>query len=442
MDSDGGFMYIEPRLYRGMRDILPSEMLSREDMLQIVRETFRTWGFAPLATPAIEFKDILLGKYGAEAERLFYKIEHKEDLALRYDLTVPLARTAAMNTNEFPTPFKRYQIQEVWRAERAQPRQGRFREFLQCDVDTIGTESLVADAEIISLSVEILGKLGFPNAVTRLNHRLLLKGLMEVAGFSPDSETEICRIIDKLDKIGVDGVRSELDESGFDETKVDVLFAIILTKEADESLLSRLETEWGDNARIAKGIADLRKVIALTTGFGASKSCLKLDLSLSRGLDYYTGTIFESTVPDQPHIGSLTGGGRYDDLIGLFSKKEIPAVGITIGLDRILAALADAGRIEDRKTPTRVLVTVFNENLIDDSIKLAKKLRAENIAAEVYLEFRKLKTQFAYADKLDIPFVAILGEDEIDREVISLKDMKSGTQREVSFDNLLEAVKL
>lgn len=434
-------MFIQPRLYRGMRDILPEVMLPREELLQKVRETFRRWGFAPLATPAIEFKEILLGKYGAEAERLFYKLEHdKENLALRYDLTVPLARASAMYP-ELPTPFKRYQIQEVWRAERAQPRQGRFREFLQCDADTIGTDSLAADAEIIALSVYILREIGFTKAITKLNHRQLLRGMMESAGFPSEAEMDVCRIIDKLDKIGEEGVRKELNEAGFATVNVDSLFEVILARDNDENLLSMVEKKWGGNPRIAKGIKDLREIISLTASFGTPKSNLKIDLALSRGLDYYTGTIFESVSPEQPHIGSLTGGGRYDDLIGLFSKRDIPAVGITIGLDRILSALIDAGKIEGAKSPSRVLVTIFDENFIGDSIELARKLRDSGVSADIYLEPRKLAQQFAYADKQGIPYVAILGENELKKGVVALKEMASGGQREVSFGELLEIVK-
>lgn len=425
-----------------MRDILPEIMLPREELLQIVRQTFRRWGFAPLATPAIEFKEILLGKYSEEAERLFYKLEHeKEDLALRYDLTVPLARSAAMYSNDLPTPFKRYQIQEVWRAERAQPRQGRFREFLQCDADTIGTDSLVADAEIIALSVDILRELGFSNAVTKLNHRQLLRGLMEVAGFPAKREMDVCRIIDKMDKIGEAGVRKELNSEGFDDSKVDELFAVILAEEHGEALLERVEGKWGSNGRIAKGIADLRRILALTANFGTPQTSLKIDLALSRGLDYYTGTIFESVVPEQPHIGSLTGGGRYDDLIGLFSKQEIPAVGITIGLDRILAALIDAEKIEGKKSPAVILITIFDDNMIGKSIELARKLREHSIPTDIYLEPRKLGQQFAYADKIGVPFVAIMGENEVAKGVVSLKDMATGDQREVTFEELVETLK-
>ncbi len=432
-------MSIQPRLYRGMRDILPEEMLAREKMLDSVREIFRTWGFAPLSTPAIEYKKILLGKYGEEAERLFYKIEHKEGLALRYDLTVPLARMVAMSNN-LPMPFKRYQIQEVWRAERAQPRRGRFREFLQCDVDIIGTDSLAADAEIIALSVVTLDKLGFSNSITRLNHRLLLRGIMEIAGFSPEREMDVCRIVDKLDKIGEKGVREELLAEDFVEESIEKLFRIILEKGNNAELLSLLEEKFGGNPRIESGISDLRKVIGLACDFGAPRDRLKIDLSLSRGLDYYTGTIFESFLPGQPHIGSLTGGGRYDDLLGLFSKKNVPAVGITIGLDRILAALKDAGATGKIKTPTRVLVTVFDEKTLKSSVELTTKLREAGVPAEVYFRESKLKAQFSYADSLGIPYVAILGEIEIEKGVIALKNMATGEQREMGFSGLVEEV--
>ncbi|MCD6501290.1 histidine--tRNA ligase [bacterium] len=429
-------MSIKPRLYRGMRDILPAKMLVRERLLSRVRETFELWGFAPFATPAIEYKEILAGKYGDMADRLIYSLEHKDGLALRYDLTVPLARAVAMLGSELPMPFKRYQIQEVWRAERAQPRQGRFREFLQCDVDTVGASSLVADAEILALSASLLLELGFVTAKTRLNHRELLRGLMEVSGFGKESEIEVCRIIDKLDKVGEDGVRKELGQAGYSQDSIESLMKIIL-REGEEPL-DYVEAEFGTNARIARGIAELRRVMELAIDFGADRKSLRIDLSLSRGLDYYTGTIFESYVPEQPHIGSLTGGGRYDGLIGLFSGRGIPAVGITIGLDRIIAALEDAGRIDGTKSPTRVLVTLFDENLLRSSIEITRRLRANGVAAELYLEQKRLKKQFSYADSLGIPYVLIIGEDEVARSVYSLKDMATGKQRAVDFAELLK----
>ena len=423
-----------------MRDILPGDMLSREKMLEKVRETFRRWGYAPLATPAIEFKEILAGKYGDMADRLIYSLEHKSGLALRYDLTVPLARAVAMYGSEFPTPFKRYQIQEVWRAERAQPRQGRFREFLQCDVDIVGTSSPVADAEIIALSVQLLSDLNFPNAVTRVNHRMLLRGLMEISKIPPEKEIEACRIVDKLDKTGKAAVQEELLVEGYSQKCIDTLFDIILRGGENEELLGFVSNEFGDNERISRGVENLREVLRLSTDFGIPADSLKVDLALSRGLDYYTGTIFESVIAEQPHIGSLTGGGRYDDLIGIFSGKQIPAVGITIGLDRILAALKDTGKIEERKTSTRILVTVFDEKFLADSIGLASELRKAGIPAEVYLETRKLKQQFSYADKLGIPFVAILGEDEIAKGKIALKDMATGEQVDLSLREVVERV--
>jgi histidyl-tRNA synthetase len=420
-----------------MRDYLPADMLVREEMLDKVRKTFRLWGFAPLATPAIEYKEILAGKYGDTADRLIYSLAHSDGLALRYDLTVPLSRAIAMYP-ELPMPFKRYQIQEVWRAERAQPQQGRFREFLQCDVDIAGTSSLAADGEILALSIKILGELGFPNAVTRVNHRKILRGLMEVSNFPPGDEMEICRVVDKLDKLGEHGVRNELLSEGFNSESIEKLFSVILTQGSNDELLNLIEGRYGGNLRIAEGVNDIRAVLISARNFGAPEDKLKITLALSRGLDYYTGTIFESAIPEQPHIGSLTGGGRYDDLIGLFSGKEIPAVGITIGLDRILAALADAGKISSKSTPTKILVSVFDEKHLPDSIGLARDLRNSGIAADVYLGDKKLKQQFAYADKLKIPFVAILGEDEINKGTVALKNMTTGDQSEVSFEELAE----
>ena len=416
-----------------MRDILPADMLRREEMLDIVRETFRLWGFSPISTPAIEFREVLAGKYGEMADRLIYTLEHDDGLALRYDLTVPLSRVIAMYDSEFPKPFKRYQIQEVWRAERAQPRQGRFREFLQCDVDSVGSDSLTADAEILALSAELLKKLKLPGAVTRINHRAMLRGLMEVCGFPSEKEIDICRTVDKLDKIGRDGVRKQLLDEDYSEESVDRLLEIIQRTGSTEELLDSISGEYGDNQRISRGIDELREVISRALDFGAEKDSLELSLSLSRGLDYYTGTIYESYLPEQPQIGSLTGGGRYDNLIGIFAGRDIPAVGITIGVDRILAALSAAGQIESRSTPTRVMVTVFDQKLLPDSVRLAARFRNRGIPAEVYLDDKRLGKQFSYADRLDIPFVVILGEEEIKRDVIALKHMKSGEQTECSF---------
>ncbi len=434
-------MAIEPRLYRGMRDFLPEEMMPREELLHTVRETFRRWGFAPLATPAIEFKEILAGKYGDMADRLIYSLEHKSGLALRYDLTVPLARAVATYGDKLPTPFKRYQIQEVWRAERAQPQQGRFREFLQCDVDTVGTDSLVADGEILALSVKLLSDLGFPNAITKLNHRALLRGLMDISKFPNESEAEVCRIIDKLDKIGKSGVHEEFIAAGYPESCIETMFELILRTGNNEELLSFVSEKYGNNERISRGVKEIRQAIKYAVDFGVPPESLKLDLSLARGLDYYTGTIFESYNPEQPHIGSLTGGGRYDNLIGLFTDKKAPAVGVTIGLDRIFAALSDAGRIESRQSPTRVLVTVFDEKLLPDSIVLATRIRDAGIPSEVYFEPRRMKHQFSYADKLNIPYVAILGENEINKGVVALKDMTTGEQEELMFEEIIERLK-
>lgn len=422
-----------------MRDLLPEDMLPRERMLQKVTSTFRKWGFSPLSTPAIEFKEVLAGKYGEMADKLIYDLKHKDGLALRYDLTVPLARAVAMYGQELPMPFKRYQIQEVWRAERAQPRQGRFREFVQCDVDTVGTDSLIADGEILALSVTLLKELGFPRAITRVNHREVLKGLIEVTGFPGEKEIEVCRIIDKLDKIGKDGIRSELVTAGFEGESIEKLLDILLRSDADG--LAYLKDEYGGNKRIINGIEEMEEVLEIAVDFGVSTENLEFDPTLSRGLDYYTGTIYESYISNQPQIGSLTGGGRYDNLIGLFSGSRVPAVGITIGMDRIIAALESCGKIEDEKTPTRVLVTVFGNSTLKDSIKIAVSLRNEGIPAEVYLDDRRLKHQFSYADKLDIPFVVILGEDEIARGYASLKDMRTGDQTEVTFDELVNRIK-
>jgi len=263
---------------------------------------------------------------------------------------------------------------------------------------------------------------------------------MEVCGFCKTDEIAVCRIIDKLDKIGEEGVRAELLENQFDASNVNNLLETISKSGTTDELIEYISGNYGDNERIRVGIDELREVMAAAVGFGVDINSMQFDLSLSRGLDYYTGTIFESVIPEQPHIGSLTGGGRYDELIGLFSKNPIPAVGITIGLDRIIAALSDAGKIQSRKSPTRVLVTIFDSKFAAQSIELTRKLRDRGISCEVYLESKKIGKQFAYADSQGIPFVVIIGEKEIERSTYSLKNMKSGDQTEVNFDELIAGV--
>ena len=424
----------KPRLYKGMRDYLPADMIPREALLEIIKEIFKKWGFGPVATPAIEYTEVLMGsKYGTDAQKLIYHIVHDDGLALRYDLTVPLARLFALNEREIPTPFKRYQIQPVWRAERAQPRQGRFREFFQCDVDIIATDSRLADAEIVAMSVDILSAIGFEKFTLEVNHKGILLGMVEEAGFVSDQEISVCQTLDKLDKIGEEGVRKEFAKKEYDGKCVDKLF--LLTKGDLESFASL------ENSRVKKGYSEMKEFFGLVPNFAGISQHIKFSPTLARGLDYYTGIIFESKADDLKHIGSLTGGGRYDGLIGTFLGRDIPAVGTTIGLDRIVVAAKEKGLLPSLETFTDVLFVNFGEETMPKNIQLSGILRNAGLSVEIYLENKKMKKQFSYADKKNIPLVVIIGLNELENGIVKLKKMETGEEFEVPFDNLCLKIK-
>jgi len=425
---------VTPRLYKGMRDSLPETMIPREDLLGMIKKTFRSWGFMPVETPAIEFTDILLGsKYGSEAHKLIYHLQHDDGLALRYDLTVPLARMYAMNRRDLPTPFKRYQVQPVWRAERAQPKQGRFREFYQCDVDIIGSDSRLADAEIVALSAQIMKNIGFNNIVTQINHRKILAGVVVSAGFTENDVITVCQSIDKLDKINEDGVKKELVDKGFEEKNIEKLFDLM-----KNNLDDFLKMESDD---IREGAQELKEFFDLFELFGHSMDVVQFTPTLARGLDYYTGIIFETRLPDYPHIGSVNGGGRYDNLIGTFSGQDIPAVGITVGLDRILVAAQEAGLLTTHSSLTDVMIVNFFDDTLKESVKVSTILRNNGISTELYLDKKKITKQFDYANKQGIPIVIVIGKDDVERGVVQIKIMKSGEQIEVKIDEILHHVK-
>ncbi len=431
---------ITPRLYNGTRDFLPAEMLAREELLATMRRSFQLYGFAPVETPAMEYLEILLGKYG-EDEKLIYKLDYRNDeaarrLALRYDHTVPLARLIGMHS-DLPLPFKRYQFQPVWRADRPQPRQGRFREFWQCDIDTVGSESRLADAEILAAAAEMLTALELPDYRIRVNHRRLLTTLIRWAGYPVQREGAVCGAIDKLEKIGREGVLKELAglpaEGGDGEKLLD-----LLDRGADWSTLERLsELDSGDGAA-ETALAELEELHRLCLGLGVPEEHLRLDLHLARGLSYYTGPIFETVIPSLPHMGSVMGGGRYDELIGLYLGRSMPATGLTMGLDRILAAMAQLGREHTRTTPAVVWITRGFAETDEAAVALAGRLRGAGIPCELSLEQGKLKKQFSAANRKGIPLVITLGPDEAAAGKVTLKDMQSGSQESLDEAGLLE----
>ena len=429
---------IKPRIFQGTRDFLPEEMLKREAIVDVVRSAFKRYGFLPVETPAIEFQDILLGKYGDEGDKLIYRLAYKEGkvLALRYDQTVPLSRLVAMYRGQLTMPFKRYQIQPVWRADR--PQKGRFREFYQLDADTVGADNYLADAEIVALVNDIFTSLGFPSFQIRLNHRMALRSITLAAGLAQEDEVNVCRCIDKLDKIGREGVEKEMASCGFSAEAVSSIFAIL----EDESLVGdKLDTllkEYEEKFDDVDGVSDLVPLYNQIINLGVPKENLHLDLSLARGLDYYTGPIFETVLTEPKGFGSVSGGGRYDKLIGTYCGVDVPATGVSFGLDRIFGAMEELGLHKDSKTTTRVLVINFGGESEGAAMRLAGEFRNAGVNTEVYFKAAKLKKQFSYADKQGIEYVAIYGEDEAASGKVSLKNMQTGEQESYPVAEAIE----
>ena len=434
---------ITPRTFKGTRDFLPEEMIFREEIIDKLKKVFTKYGFEPLETPSIEYLDILTGKYGPESDKLIYKLAYKggEELALRYDLTVPLCRVIAMNPN-ISKPFKRYQIQPVWRAEKPQLHQGRFREFYQCDADTVGSDSILVDAEFIILTDEILKELGFKNYKIKINNRKILRGIIEFLGINPELEATFLRSLDKLDKIGMEGVNEELIGKGFSKeiiNKINEILNISLEKNSND-VINILNKKIYSVPSFTEGLNEIEALFNYLEMTDIDKNSYKFDLYLARGLDYYTGIIYESITDDLPHLGSLTGGGRYDNLIGTFLGRDIPASGTTIGLDRIFTAMRQLNLLPNEKTRTQVMICLFGKEYIKNSIELASMLRKEGFNTEIYFECDKLNKQFSYADKKGIPLVIVEGPDEIKEGKITLKNMSDRTQIKVDKSKLVETI--
>jgi histidyl-tRNA synthetase len=418
-----------------MRDLLVDDVRRREYVIGVVRNVFESYGFEPLETPAVENIDTLLGKYGDEGNQLIFKIlkrgDHEAsglaDLALRYDLTVPLARVVAHHHAKLPKLYKRYQIQPVWRADR--PARGRFREFYQCDIDAVGTTSPIVEAELCASVSDALTRLGFADLLIRLNHREVLSGLLKSAGVPDELASQALVAVDKHDKIGRAGVREDLERRGVSADVAEALVEALLSSGAGDTseVLSRLSSMLEGHAAGQAGVANLTEIVGLASGTSAAGR-VRVDPSLARGLTYYTGAIMEVVVPDL--AGSLAGGGRYDNLVGMFSKHEIPACGFSLGVERILVVMGERSMFPDRLTgpPADVLVACFNEATAAAAIGLAAQLRQAGLRVLVYPEPGKLGRQFKYADERGVPFVAVLGEDEIAAGTVTVKDLAAQKQ--------------
>jgi histidyl-tRNA synthetase len=456
---------------RGMRDFLPADVRRRDYVIGVIKEVYERYGFEPLETPAVENIETLMGKYGEEGNQLIFKIlkrgVHEKtgeaDLALRYDLTVPLARVVAQYQNELPKFFKRYQIQPVWRADR--PARGRFREFYQCDVDVLGSRSMVVEAELIAAASDALKELGFDDFTIRLNHRKVLNGILDVSGVPPNKHGEVLVALDKLDKIGREGVMREFEELGILRggegnkaagflldlelawiKKIDVDVEVRGDFNADErmevnnELLEKIEKFTIGHGDASNGLAELKRILELVAKTSA-EGRVEIVPSLARGLSYYTGAIIEINVPGLS--GSLGGGGRYDNLVGMFAGHDIPACGFSLGLERIIVVMTEREMFpaELVSSPADVMVSIWSEESIADSVKLAEELRRERLRVDLYPQADKLAKQFKYASGRGIPVVAVLGDDERTRGEVAIKNMRTGEQQNLRRENVADAIR-
>ena len=418
---------IEPRTLRGFRDYPPELMIPREKLLEKARQVYRSYGFAPMDTPALEYTEILLGKGGEESDRLIYRfLDHgQRDVALRFDLTVPFARFAAQNIGKLGTPFKRYAMGPVWRGENTA--HGRYREFWQCDFDTIGTTSNASDIETALVIHDLFRALGFQRFEVRVNNRMVLNGVLESFGLAGQSVL-VLRALDKLPKVGADAVIAEMEQGGVNKEQGRQLLRLAGMEGSNAEILERLRKEFGDNPKAAEGTARLTELVQVAGQAGIDEQRLRLDLAIARGLDYYTGTIYETFLLDLPSIGSVCSGGRYDNLAGLYTKQHLPGVGASLGLDRLLSAMEELNLLPRTATPAAVLIIQFQADFLGQYQQMARALRAEGIATEVYPEVRKMAPQFKYAENRGFRIGLIAGPEEIAQGVWKVKDLAQRTE--------------
>ena len=432
---------ITPRTLSGFMELLPQKQVIFDKIKRQMELTYAKYGFFPLDTPVLEDSKILLAKAGGETEKQIYRFTKGDsDITMRFDLTVPLAKYVAKNYSELTFPFKRYQIGKVYRGERAQ--RGRFREFYQADIDIIGDGNLniINDAEIPSIIYSLFTSLGIKDFVIRINNRKILNGLYEILGLS-ETSPEIMRTIDKIDKIGQENVRSELIELGIDDNIVDELLDTLLFKGSNIEIIENLKKYTSKNETFDTGIDELQTVVNYISSFGVPDDYYTIDLSIARGLDYYTGTVYETFIRNHPEYGSVCSGGRYDNLAGYYTKKSLPGVGISIGLTRLFYVLSENNFLnESFENPVDVLVVPMTDD-VSYAVKVATKLRENDIPTQLYLEGGKFKKKLSYGDKLSIPFCIILGTDEIDSNKVTLKDMTSGEQITDSIECVIDAIK-
>ena len=433
---------ITPRTLSGFMELLPAPQQQLERMMDILRKTYALYGFTPLDTPVIEASEVLLAKGGGETEKQIYRFQKGDaDLALRFDLTVPLAKYVALHGGDLSFPFRRYQIGKVYRGERAQ--RGRFREFYQADIDMIGDGKLdiTNEAEMPAIIYRAFSELGLKRFCIRVNNRKILNGFYAMLGLTEKSG-EIMRTVDKLDKIGAEKVRALLtDQVGVEPDKADEILKFIAITGSNDQVLAALEGYVGRNETFDEGLDQLKTVVKYLGAFGVPEENFAVDLTIARGLDYYTGTVYETALLDHPEIGSVCSGGRYDNLAEYYTDKQLPGVGISIGLTRLFYVLGEQGMLNgDLPTaPADVLILPMTEDL-SAAVTLATRLRDAGIRTQLYTEQKKFKAKMNYADKTGVPYVMFLGEDEIAKGVIACKDMTSGEQTTLDFAGTLARV--
>jgi histidyl-tRNA synthetase len=452
----------KPTLPKGTRDFGPAQMAKRQFIFDSIKKVFQKYGFQPLETPAMENLTTLTGKYGDEGDQLLFKVLNSGDFlkdvdqkqlstqnsklitpsisekGLRYDLTVPFARYVVMNRHEITVPFKRYQLQPVWRADR--PQKGRYREFYQCDADVVGTNSLLCEAEIVLMIKEVFGSLGIKDYSIKINHRGVLAGLAELSNST--NHMSLFVAIDKLDKIGEAKVKEELISRGFNESSLETVFKILNFKGTTEEKTSFLLSQFSNSETGQKGVNDLQEVFTLLKNYGAGDDHVEFDIALARGLSYYTGCIFEVKI-NNVAIGSVSGGGRYDNLTGGFGLPDVSGVGISFGVDRLYDAMEELNLFpQEAQISSKVLLCHFDEESKLFGLKVLQTLRANDIASEIYPDKVKIQKQLEYANKKMIPYTIVIGSDEVKSGVLAFKNMRTGEQLKLSIKDILSNLKI
>lgn len=433
-------MIVKPSTLPGFMELLPAEQIMFNHMRDTIRNVYERYGFIPLDTPVIEKSDVLLVKSGGETEKQVYRfMKGDSDLAMRFDLTVPLARYVAQHMANLTFPFRRYQIGKVYRGEKNQ--KGRFREFYQCDIDIIGRNHLdvVNDAEVPAIINDVFTQLKLPDFIIRINNRKLMNGLFQHFGLA--GRPEILKAIDKLEKIGPDKTRKELMEAGIEEASIDAIFRFIQLKGSNDEILDGLKQAAIDNELYQTGVEELTRVTKLIRAFGVPEAHFALDLTIVRGLDYYTGTVYETLLKNYPEIGSICSGGRYDNLAEHYTKEKLPGVGISIGLTRLFYQLNEAGLLGEMKEQvlTQLLVVPIGDTL-ETCAKVARRFRDANVITEVFLEDTKIAKKMNYANKQGIPWVVIIGDEEVQDGLVALKDLETGDQERMSWEEALKKI--